>query len=108
MIAVYDEDGEKLVLPMMWAICESCRGEGKSSAHLGWFTGDQLAEDPDFAEEYMGGGYDRQCQECRGDGKIRVVDEDATDPTVLEMYYEAVKCEMEYRQMCEMERRMGA
>lgn len=68
-----DDDTEK-ELPFKWVICGTCRGHGKSSAYLGAFTGDQMREDPDFAEEYMAGGYDRTCDECGGSGKVKVVD----------------------------------
>lgn len=66
--------------PTRWVICGCCEGEGRSSAHLGDFSSEQLAEDPDFAEAYFDGDYDRTCDECRGSGKVREVDIERLTP----------------------------
>lgn len=65
---------EQEALPYKFAICTGCRGHGTSSAYLGAFTGEQMREDPDFAEDYRKGFYDRACDECGGTGKIAVAD----------------------------------
>jgi RecJ-like exonuclease len=71
------DDGEnepvEVQLPARWEICDRCNGEGKSSAHLGAFTGDQMREDPDFAEDYMNGMYDKSCHVCSGTGKVKEI-----------------------------------
>jgi hypothetical protein len=67
---------EEIQLPASWHICSHCSGGGKSSAYLGSFTRESLNEDPDFAEEYMNGGYDRPCEACSGSGKVLLIDED--------------------------------
>lgn len=67
-----NDDGREL--PFRWVICNSCRGHGKSSAYLGAFTGDQMREDPDFAEDYRNGLYDRACDCCGGAGKVKAAD----------------------------------
>ena len=68
------DDGDERALPYKWVICPDCDGHGKSSAYLGAFTGSQMREDPDFAEEYFAGAYDRACDGCTGSGKVPVVD----------------------------------
>lgn len=56
-----------------WEICPECDGHGKSSAYLGAFSMEDLAEQgDDFQEDYFAGAYDRPCQRCRGAGKIDV------------------------------------
>lgn len=57
-----------------WIICPTCEGEGKTvnpniDAH--GLTGEDFAEDPDFAEDYFSGVYDIQCRCCDGAGKVR-------------------------------------
>ena len=76
-ISIYDEDGNRTerTLPMVWAICGCCEGEGKSSLYLGAITQSDREpggswEDPDEFAEYMRGGYDRTCDECGGSGKV--------------------------------------
>lgn len=56
---------------MKWRICPRCRGEGKSSAHLGAFTAQDFAEEgQEFVEDYCRGAYDIPCEVCRGSGKV--------------------------------------
>ena len=69
---LYNEDGTPF--PSCWAICSHCRGDGKSSAYLGAFSREDFNEDPDFAEAYMNGEYDRMCDECKGSGKVQLID----------------------------------
>lgn len=75
------DDGEseprEVELPAHWQICRRCRGEGTSSAHLGAFTREDFDEDPDFAEDYMEGGYDRPCEACDGSGKVLEINREA-------------------------------
>ena len=104
------------ILPTYWAICDSCRGEGRSSAYLGAFTPEQLAEEgPEFIEDYMSGFYDQDCDHCRGTGKVRIVDRDAAElmalriphiRTLLDEHDAAVEhdheCRMEARNIARM------
>lgn len=71
---LYDDDGGERELPFTWRICCGCNGHSKSSAYLGAFTGEQMREDPEFAEDYMAGRYDRACDKCGGSGKVKVAD----------------------------------
>lgn len=73
----HDPPKRVVSLPAQWAICGHCRGEGKSSAYLGAFTREDFDEDPDFAEEYMQGSYDKPCTPCNGTGKVKEVNRDA-------------------------------
>lgn len=112
-----DEDGgeieskEPLVLPHVWEICSSCRGEGKSSAHLGAFTQDEWArEDDEFKQDYMAGFYDRPCEHCDG-GRAKRVDTGRFEREHPEEYAEWVKGQESdawMDAMSESERRMGA
>jgi DnaJ-class molecular chaperone len=85
---LYDDDGAERTLPTRWEICDACRGNGTTTRHIecdgGGFTASEWAEacdgDPDFSSDYFSGVYDRPCPECRGTGKVQVVDEDAIDP----------------------------
>lgn len=108
MLKVYDDEGDEIELPTVWEICGTCRGNGVESAYLGAFTREELDRDPEFFEEYMAGGYDRTCAECKGSGKIEVVDYDRLDAALKKRYDSAAREEADYRAMCEAERRMGA
>jgi len=57
---------------LVWSICPTCQGDGKSSAHLGAFSADEFHEsfDDEEAERYIHGEYDRQCDRCQGTGKV--------------------------------------
>lgn len=57
-----------------WSICHACSGEGKSSSYLGDVT-EMVNEDPDFAENYFAGDYDRACASCKGSGKVLTLPE---------------------------------
>lgn len=71
---LYNGDDTETPLPTKWHICPQCEGRGHSSGYLGAFTGEQMREDPEFAEDYMAGKYDRACDTCGGSGKVEVVD----------------------------------
>jgi DnaJ-class molecular chaperone len=56
-----------------WIICSRCQGEGVSSAYLGAITAEDWAHDwdPEEQEAYIRGDYDRPCDRCNGEGKVR-------------------------------------
>ena len=63
-----------------WAICDVCEGHGKHvnpSIDASGLTSEDFADDPDFADDYMSGVYDVQCQQCLGSGKVVVMNGDA-------------------------------
>lgn len=99
-------EGETITLPYKWHICGSCRGDGKSSAYLGAFTAEDMREDPDFAEEYMAGRYDRTCEECNGAGKVALVDRRGCKPELLAEWDEMRRFDAECRREQENEARM--
>jgi hypothetical protein len=107
-LRVYDDEGEEIALPLKWEICGTCEGKGTSCAYLGAFTSDDFANDPDFAEDYMAGGYDRQCDECGGSGKVQHINYDALSSELRKRVDDAADDERAYRAEVEMERRMGA
>ncbi len=55
----------------VWNICSNCSGDGKHSQHLGDFSSEDLAEDPDFAADYFAGAYDQTCATCAGLGRVK-------------------------------------
>jgi RecJ-like exonuclease len=81
-----DENPDGRALPFKWCICPHCEGNGTSSAYLGAFTGEQLRDDPEFAEDYIAGHYDRACDTCGGSGKVKVVDARRTPKADLKAY----------------------
>ena len=84
-----DNDGAEitLALPAVWQICGFCEGDGKSCAYLGSYTWEEMHEQgEEFIEDYFSGAYDRQCSECSGSGKIRVIDRETANPEDLTLY----------------------
>jgi hypothetical protein len=72
---IHHNDDTEETLPHKWEICGHCRGEGKSSAHLGAFSAEQMNEEgPEFIEDYCSGFYDKTCDHCGGSGKVAVAD----------------------------------
>lgn len=75
------EGHETFALPFKWGVCPTCSGKGSHvnpSIDCDGLTGEDFAEDPDFAESYFNGEYDQTCSECGG---CRVVPElHATTP----------------------------
>jgi hypothetical protein len=84
-------------LPFKWEICGGCSGHGKSSSYLGAFTGEQMAEDPDFARDYMAGFYDRACDCCGGSGKTKAADPDRMTERQLAAWEAQCQAEAEYQ-----------
>lgn len=102
------EDGEPVFLPFNYEICPCCNGHGKSSAYLGAYTRSEMDEQgSDFLEAYMAGEYDRRCNECDGDGKVKVADTSRMTPEQVKQLEEDDRFEAEYQAECEAERRMG-
>jgi RecJ-like exonuclease len=102
------EDDTERELPFVWEICGRCDGHGKSSEHLGAFTGDQMREDPDFAAAYMAGEYDQDCQHCDGTGKVMVPDFNKISKPDAKEYRAQIRALHEVEAEHEAERRIGA
>jgi hypothetical protein len=73
-----DPEDRFVELPAQWAICGTCRGNGKHSLRFGAITGSEWDEwSHDEQDNYMSGLYDQACDDCEGTGKVMVVDRDA-------------------------------
>jgi hypothetical protein len=106
------DDGEtayEVSLPCKWAICENCRGNGTHAHSIGAITSSEWAHDWDEDErsDYLAGRYDRQCEECGGSGKVRVVDETLADPDDLLAWQGQEQREAEWAAQERAERRLG-
>ena len=110
-------DDEEVSLPTKWEICGECKGEGTVSRIPGAITESELdewygnsEERYEFIKEYTtpGGMYDMACPDCKGSGKVKVVDEDRLDALVLKVYHQAQSEAYADWAMAEQERRMGA
>jgi hypothetical protein len=94
-------------LPAEYVVCYQCKGHGSHvnpSIDGNGITGSEwaelCAEDEDFAENYMGGVYDVQCEECHG---LRVVLEVIDDKFLSDeqkklqkIYYNQLQSDYEY------------
>ena len=80
------EEGKRR-LPTRWEVCYACEGRGSSSAYLGAFTREDFDDDPEFAEDYFAGTYDRTCETCRGRTTVSVIAEDRLTPEELADYH---------------------
>lgn len=60
-----------------WIICTLCSGDGhyvNPAIDSHGISAEELADDPEFAEQYMSGAYDEQCRRCGGTGKVLAAD----------------------------------
>lgn len=90
------EDDTVVELPWKWDICCACGGHGASSAYLGAYTQSEMDEaGPEFHDDYMRGVYDRACDACDGDGKVKVIDEARAKPDDLAAYYDERRVDRE-------------
>ena len=87
-------DGEITRCPITyeWEICESCRGNGSHSKHLGVISSESWNEWSDEDQYfYMSGGYDKTCDLCDGSGKVKELDIENLPDDVqkfIEQYYQ--------------------
>lgn len=102
-------DPQDFDLPTKWAVCPNCRGNGTTSAHLGAFTGEDMARlGREFRDDYMAGRYDRECRECNGRTTVQVVDTDRADAEALAEYRAELEAAYTADAMAAAERRVGA
>lgn len=113
-----DDDGDfsaEAEMPARYEVCGSCDGRGTTTRHIecdgGGFTASEWNEmcdgDPDFAEDYFGGKYDRPCPECSGNRVRPVIDLKDDDPA-MKPINDQIKSHWEYERECAAERRYGA
>jgi hypothetical protein len=108
-----DDDGN-IRLPAKWAICDGCDGEGHHAKHIGGMVQQDLDEGfRDVIEDYMGGVYDRKCEDCDGTGKVLVVDAEACERDdnlrkALEAKRQMDQFDLDDRRAVALERAFGA
>jgi hypothetical protein len=109
-----DEDEETIVdFPMKWEVCGLCNGRGKHvnpSIDCNGLTGEDFAEDPDFAQDYFAGRYDQQCNCCHGRTTVPAIDEDRLDEDQkkwLVVLQDQQEEQRDYEREAAWERRMG-
>lgn len=105
------DDGEDVVIPARYEVCETCDGKGTHvnpgvDAH--GITQEEFDENPGFRESYMRGDYDVQCVECKGLRVSPVVDDSRATLEQMKMVEERMKDLADYAAEVAAERRMGA
>lgn len=109
------DDYVDYAFPAKWVVCYDCGGDG--TTYLGWSAGEQPAftsedfyEDPDFAEDYFGGFYDKQCPACKGRTTILEIEEKFLNEEQAAFYKAYCDDQYEeylYQREVEAERRFG-
>lgn len=85
---VQNQQGDELVLPTKWVICDVCQGNGtvvNPSIDAGGLTSDLEDPDPQFMDDYRNGVFDIQCKRCEGRTTMRVVDRSQCDQYLLDL-----------------------
>lgn len=111
-IRIYVDSGDELALPAKYEVCPTCQGRGRhvnpAIEPHGLTQEDFDEEGPEFFDDYMSGVYDVQCQECRGERVVAVIDRDSCSPEQLRCYEASCRELAEMRALEAAERRMGA
>tara|TARA_Y100000310_G_scaffold311232_1_gene357321 strand:- start:635 stop:949 length:315 start_codon:yes stop_codon:yes gene_type:complete len=84
----------EIELPWKWEVCDLCNGKGthvNPSIDSNGLTAEDFAEDPDFQEDYFGGVYDQQCNECHGRSTVMVPNEEAMTEEIKALWHQ--QCE---------------
>jgi hypothetical protein len=97
---------EIVEIPTVWVICDECKGEGQSSAHLGVLS-EEDEQDYEFMELYSVGAYDKPCKACNALGRKISPDEAWLDanPSIRDRYEQDLKDKAAYDAECRAERR---
>jgi hypothetical protein len=85
-VTAEDANGDEIefTVPIRFSVCERCDGRGRhvdSRIDGNGLTAEDF-EDADFAENYFGGVYDVQCEECRGARVVAVFDAETATPAM--------------------------
>jgi hypothetical protein len=107
---VFDDAGNEIELPSKWIVCPTCNGKGRHvnpSIDCGGISAQDFADDPDFADDYMGGTYDQTCAQCEGRTTILGVDFDAMTPMLRAMWEQQARDDADYAAECAAEIRAG-
>jgi len=102
----------RLSFPTNYDVCPLCNGTGKvvnPSIDCGGLTAEDFAEDPEFAEAYWRGDYDKTCPTCGGKRvTIGMANFKITHPKVAKLIEEWEKEEAISAAESAAELRMGA
>ena len=101
-----DTETEEVVeIPTVWAICDVCKGDGKSSAYLGVISEEDM-DDTEWMDDYMAGRFDRPCVACTG-GKVAIPDDGwlNRNPSIRDRYQDDLVEKSRYDAECAAERR---
>jgi len=112
VIVVWEDECTEVeeTVPITFEVCPICDGKGthvNPSIDCDGLTREDFEDDPDFAEEYMAGRYDQQCNGCHGQRVVPVLNEERVNPEVLALIKQQRKDDAEYRAICRAERAMG-
>lgn len=87
--------------PAKWEICDRCRGNGTHGNPA--FDGLSVEISPDHDEEFWdnlrAGWYDVRCDECKGTGKVKVLDRERATPEQIAEYEDWERSEYEDQQL---------
>jgi hypothetical protein len=115
-IKYLDDEGDEVevTMPCSFAVCRKCEGTGKivnPDIEPHGITREEFDADPDFEEGYFSGRYDIQCPECKGVRVTPEIDESKMTDEQKKQYKEYIaycQAEVEYQNLCRIERLMGA
>lgn len=111
-ITVWEDENTEVAetVPFTFEVCPTCDGKGthvNPSIDCDGLSREDFDADPDFAEEYMAGRYDQQCNGCGGRRVVPVMNEDRVKPELLKQIKAEQRADAEYRSICRAERAMG-
>ncbi|HEU01353.1 hypothetical protein LCGC14_1552590 [marine sediment metagenome] len=112
MVIIIEDYGDGgFEIPAVFGVCQTCNGKGhhvNPSIDSHGISAEEMYEDPEFAEDYFGGVFDVDCNECEGLRVVLVPDDRNAKPEAIAALDGAWRFESEYAAECEAERRMGA
>lgn len=107
-VRIYDEE---YAVPIHFEVCLTCEGKGthvNPPIDCGGLSGEDLYEEPDFTEDYLGGAYDVTCYECKGERVVPVIDFDSIPRELAAKIEDKAWADIQHRAEVNAERRMGA
>ena len=82
-IDLEDGSSEFMRLPSERIVCPTCNGGGTQDIFENGVPSRYFEEDPDFADDYRSGMYDKLCEECKGRNVVDVIDYKQLDAETL-------------------------